>query len=177
MSVRKREWTTPKGEKKFAWVVDYTDTQGKRRLKTFKLKKQADQFSATATVEVREGVHVADSASATVKQAGRFWIASAEAAGLERTTIANYFSHVDLHITPFIGELKLSGLNVPVVRAFEDQLREAGRSPVMIRKIMVSLGSLLADAQERGLGGTQYRSRSQKPSQRRRQARGTTPQE
>src|SRR5690606_34951845 len=40
MSVRKRTWTTGKGEKS-AWVVDYVDTKGKRRLKSFKLKKEA----------------------------------------------------------------------------------------------------------------------------------------
>jgi integrase len=72
MSIRKRTWTTPKGEEKTAWVVDYVDAKGKRRLKTFAKKKDADQFAATAKVEVREGVHVADSASATVKQAGNF---------------------------------------------------------------------------------------------------------
>jgi integrase len=153
MSVRKREWTTPKGETKTAWVVDYVDTTGKRRLKTFQRKKDADTFASTASVEVREGVHVADSASATVGQATEFWIASAEAARLERATVSNYRTHVDLHIKPFIGAVKLTGLNVPTIRNFEDQLRKAGRSPDLIRKVMVSLGSLLADALERGLVG------------------------
>jgi integrase len=134
-------------------VVDYVDTTGKRRLKTFPRKKEADAFAATAAVEVREGVHVADSASATVAQAAGFWIASAEAAGLERATISNYRTHVDLHIKPFIGSVKLTALNVPAARAFEDQLRKAGRSPDLIRKVMVSMGSLLADALERGLVG------------------------
>ncbi len=151
MSIRKRTWTTAKGVQKEAWIVDYTDGKGTRRLKTFAKKKEADQFAATAKVEVREGVHVADSASATVKQAGAFWIASVEAAGRERTTVDSYRSHLDLHIVPFIGDLKLTALNVATARSFEDQLRGAGRSPAMIRKVMVSLGSLLADAQERGL--------------------------
>jgi len=35
MSIRKRTWTSPKGEQKEAWVVDYVDQGGKRRLKTF----------------------------------------------------------------------------------------------------------------------------------------------
>lgn len=151
MSVRKRQWTTGKGIEKSAWAVDYVDAQGKRRLKTFKLKKEADQFAATATVEVREGVHVADSASVTVETAGRFWIASAEASGLERSTINQYRQHLELHMAPLIGQTLLSKLTVPAVRAFEDQLRESGRSPAMVRKVLVSLGSLLADAQERGL--------------------------
>ena len=82
MSVRKRTWTTPKGEAKTAWVVDYTDASGKRRLKTFAKKKDVDAFAATAHVEVREGVHVADSASVTVAVAGNLWIATAEPTAL-----------------------------------------------------------------------------------------------
>jgi integrase len=153
MSVRKREWTTPKGVAKSAWVVDYTDAAGKRRLKTFTKKKEADQFSATATVEVREGVHVADSASATIEVAGKMWIASTKAAGLERATIEDYERHLRLHISPFIGASKLSALSIAKVRSFEDSLRDAGRSSAMVKKVLVSLGTLIADAQERGLVG------------------------
>ncbi|WLS07533.1 tyrosine-type recombinase/integrase [Shinella sumterensis] len=151
MSVRKREWTTPKGEAKSAWVVDYFDTAGKRRLKTFRLKKEADQFAATASVEVREGVHVADSASVTVEKAGRFWMASGEAAGLERSSLNQRKRHLDLHIVPLIGQTLLSKLTVPAIRDFEDRLRAEGRSPAMIKKVLGSLGSILSDAQERGL--------------------------
>lgn len=151
MSVRKREWTTPKGVEKSAWVVDYTDTTGIRRLKTFRLKKEADQFAATASVEVREGVHVADSASATVEAAGKMWIASAKADGLERATVMDYERHLRLHIVPLIGGVKLSALSIAKIRAFEDELRDADRSPAMIKKVLVSLGTLIADAQERGL--------------------------
>lgn len=153
MSVRKREWTSPKGEAKSAWVVDYVDTSGKRRLKTFQRKKEADAFSATASVEVREGTHVADSASATVDAAGKLWLKSADGSGLEPTTTGQYEAHLRLHIVPFIGATKISALTIPAVRQFEDKLREAGRSPAMVRKVMVSLGTLLADAQERGLTG------------------------
>lgn len=151
MSVRKRTWITPKGEEKSAWVVDYTDQQGKRRLKTFTKKKEADQFAATATVEVREGVHVADSASVTVEKAGQFWIRSGEAAGLERSTINQRKSHLENHIVPMIGQVLLSRLTVPAVRDFEDRMRKDGRSAAMVKKVLTSLGSILADAGERGL--------------------------
>ena len=122
MSVRKRTWTNNAGEEKTAWVVDYHDIAGKRRLKTFSKKKDADSFAATAAVEVRQGVHIADSASLTVREAGALWIASGEAAGLERSTLAQYQQHITLHIVPFIGDTLLSRLSVPAVRAFEDQL-------------------------------------------------------
>ena len=86
MSVRKRTWTTGKGIEKTAWVVDYADNAGTRRLKTFERKKEADSFAATATIEIRDGVHVADSDSTTVTKAGNLWISASEKAGLERST-------------------------------------------------------------------------------------------
>ncbi|KSV84564.1 integrase [Sinorhizobium sp. Sb3] len=151
MSVRKRTWTTPKGVERSAWVVDYADTGGKRRLKTFAKKKDADAFAATANVQVREGTHVADSASVTIEAAAKLWLASAKASGLERATLEDYERHVRLHINPHLGAVKLPALTIAKVRVFEDDLREVGRSPAMIKKVLVSLGTMIADAQERGL--------------------------
>ena len=97
MSIRKRTWTTGKSIEKTAWIVDHADAAGTRRLKTFSKKKEADAFAAMAKVEIREGVHVADSASATVKVAGDLWVSGAEKAGLERTTTEQYRQHVKRH--------------------------------------------------------------------------------
>ena len=52
---------------------------------------------------------------------------------------------------PFIGGLKLADINPQVIRKFEDALHASGRSKAMVRKVVGSLGSLLADAQEQGL--------------------------
>ena len=165
MSVRKRAWTTSKGVEKEAWVVDYVDQTGKRRLKTFTKKKAADSFAATANVEIRAGVHTADSASVTVAEAGKLWIDTAERGSpgrepLERATVEAYRQHLRLHIAPYLGKVKLSKLSAPMVREFEDKLARGDmpegaepqpRSPAMVRKVRVSLSSLLSDAQERGL--------------------------
>jgi len=160
MSVRKRAWTISKGVEKEAWVVDYLDQTGKRRLKTFAKKKAADNFAATANVEIRAGVHTADSASITIREAGRLWLETGENAGLERSTLDAYRQHLRLHIEPYLGNLKLSQLSAPMVREFMDRLARGDmpegaasepRSPAMVRKVRVSLSSLLSDAQERGL--------------------------
>jgi integrase len=139
------------GEEREAWVVDYVDQQGERHIETFAKKKDADTRHAEVRVDVKAGVHVAASKSVTVKQAGASWIKAAESAGLERATVKQYREHVDQHIAPFIGSAKLSELTAQAVRKFEDRLREEKRSPAMVRKIIGSLGSLLADAQEQGL--------------------------
>lgn len=151
MSVRKRPRLTAKGEQSFTWVVDYRDAAGVRRQKTCSSKKAADALAATINVEVRQGTHVADSASITVAKAGELWITSGENGGLERSTIKQRRSHLDLHIAPLIGGTLLSKLTVPLVRDFEDRLRKDGRSAVLTKKILTSLGSILADANERGL--------------------------
>jgi integrase len=150
MSVRKRSWKGPQGETKEAWVVDYVDGEGDRHIKTFPRKRDADAWHAIVGVEVRSGIHTADSKSLTVAEAGQLWLQSGENAGLERSTLDYYRQHLDLHIAPYLGATKLSQITVPMVRAFEDKLR-ADRSPAMVRKAIGSLGAILADAQERGL--------------------------
>lgn len=151
MAVRKRTWTTRDGETKSAWIVDYADNTGVRRQKSFASRGEAREFAATCTVEVRDGIHVADSASATVKVAGELWVKAVGRAGREQTTVDQYQQHLTLHIIPFLGTRRLNDISVPVLRAFEERLRDEGRSPTMVKKVVGSLGSLLADAQERGL--------------------------
>jgi integrase len=143
-------WRNRDGSQGEAWVVNYTDRAGVRRLKSFERKRDAEAFENAVGVGVRAGIHVPDSQSVMVAEAGQLWLASCEAAGLERATLDSYRQHVDLHITPLLGAVKLSQLSVPTVRAFEDALRK-GRSPAMVRKAITSLGAILADAQERGL--------------------------
>ena len=151
MSVRKRTWKTAAGEERQAWLCDYTGQSGKRHVKTFARKKDADAFIAKAKVEVSEGVHTADSDSVTIRDAADLWLTTGAARGLERATLAAYEQHARLHIIPLLGRVKLSRLSAPAIRDFEDRLRTDGRSAAMIRKILTSLGSMLSDAQERGL--------------------------
>jgi integrase len=158
MSVRKRDWTTSKGEQREAWIVAYS-TRGERHIKTFARKKDADQFHASVRVDVAKGIHVPASKSVTVSEAAQQWLNSCDS--LERSTVDSYVQHVDLHIVPFIGGLKLSQLTVAAVREWQDKLRRgdpargetqgAKRSADMVRRCTISLGALIADAQERGL--------------------------
>jgi integrase len=151
MSVRKRTWVNSDGSRGEAWVAAYTDQGGKRRLKSFDRKRDAEAFHAKAAVDIRVGLHMPDSQSLTIAEAGQLWLKSCDAAKLERATAEAYRRHLRLHIVPFLGAVKLSRLTAPMVRAFEDELAQEGRSPAMIRKARSSLGAILADAQERGL--------------------------
>lgn len=151
MAVRKREWDGPDGKQKTAWVVDYQDVAGKRRLKTCANKKEADAFDLKARSEVRDGVHVADSVTKTVEQAGTLWIKTAKKDKLEQSSVEDYERLLRLHIIPFIGGLKLTALTTAKIRSYQDELEDAGRSPSMVKRAVSALGTLLSDSQERGL--------------------------
>ena len=142
MSVRKREWTTAKGEVKEAWIVNYTDGNGKRRLQTFERRKEADAYEATVKVDVRKGIHVVPSQSPTVAEAADTWLKEVKARNAERSTVEHYERHINLHIVPLIGRIKLSALNEDRVKGFRDELL-AKLSRPLARKVLVSFKSLL----------------------------------
>ncbi|HVM22075.1 MAG TPA: hypothetical protein VM308_02085 [Sphingomicrobium sp.] len=110
MSIRKRTWTSPAGETKTAWLVDYRDAGGHRRSKQFTRKKEAEAWLVNASWEVKQGTHTPDSKSITVDAAAHIWLDQSRREGLEPTTIAAYEQHVRLHIVPLCGARKLSQL-------------------------------------------------------------------
>lgn len=151
--IRKRSWTDARGEQRQAWLVDYRDTAGRRRAKQFARKKDADAWLTQAVWQVSQGTHTPDSATVTVKQAAEIWIARAEAEGLERATVQAYRGLANLHVVPLLGSVKLSRLSRPAVEMFRDELVKT-RSRAMAAKGVRALASILAEAERRGLVGT-----------------------
>jgi integrase len=149
MSIRKRTWKS-NGAEKTAWCVDYVDQHGKRRLKTFSLKKDAEAWATNARHEVAHGIHAAN-AKINIQETVALWIQHCRDEGLERSTIEQRQRHLKIHIAPFIGREKLAALTTPRLNAFLDQLRDAGRSVAMRRKVLTTLGTALGFAKGRGL--------------------------
>jgi integrase len=142
MSVRKRKWTTASGEQKEAWVVAYSN-DGKRHIKTFDRKKDADAFHDDVRGEVRRGDHIAPSRSETLGEAAARWINRVTAEGREATTVRQYEIHVRLHIAPRLGTVKLAQLNERRIEQFRDDLLASGMTRAMVRKVLTSLKSIL----------------------------------
>src|SRR6266536_2475552 len=150
MAIRKRKWKS-RGIERSAWVCDYLDQTGKRHLKTFATRKEADAWSVTARGEVQQGIHTAASASITVAECGDQWIEHCKAEGLETSTIRGRQQHLELHIKPFLARARFSALTVPRINQLAGDLRANGRSKAMRRKVLSSLGTMLAFAQSQGL--------------------------
>jgi integrase len=145
-TIRKR--ALPSGQVR--WQVDYRDGGGKRRWRHFATRKAADAFLVQARHQIAIGIHTPDAASATVGEAARLWLDRCEANGLEASTLKAYRSHVDIHIVPRIGAEKLSRLSTPMLEGVADRLA-AQLSRKHARKILVSIKSIVKEAQRRGL--------------------------
>jgi integrase len=142
MSVRKREWTTTKGEHREAFIADCVDKDGTRHIKTFETEREAEDYAATVRLAAKRGTHTAPSKSITVAESCEKWIKRARAEGLERSTIAQYEQHAKLHIVPRLGKVKLANLTDTKVEGFRDELLENLSRP-LARKVMVSFRSML----------------------------------
>jgi integrase len=141
-TIKKRSWTTRRGEEREAWVVRYADQDGVWRLKTFERQAAARDWVATALHEVKQRTHRPDSTAPTVASAAEAWIRRGEA-DKERSTLVQRRQHVDLHLLPLLGaETKLSRVDV---EAFRDELLRT-RSRPMAKKVMTSLRAILKQA-------------------------------
>jgi integrase len=149
-TIKKRAWTTGKGERREAWRVRYVDQHGETRTRQFDLRRDADAFRIKAESEVLSGTHTPDSASITVAKAADDWISTAENNDRERGTIKSYREIANLHIKPLIGSEKLSRLTMPKVQAFADSLK-ATRSQAMASKAVRALSMIITEAMRRGL--------------------------
>ncbi|RWK33777.1 MAG: site-specific integrase [Mesorhizobium sp.] len=151
MSVRKRKWTTAKGEAKTAWVVDYKDQHGNRALRTFNKQSEAKEFETTMRGEVRDKKHVVRSKSLTVAEAGKEWLAAVkngrgERGPAEASTLRQYTQHFEDYIQPMLGKVKLADLSKADVTKFRTDLL-AKLSRAMAKKVLQSLKGILSEMQ------------------------------
>jgi len=131
-------------------VAAYKDQHGRRHNKGFRARKDAKAFLVLTEGEIVRGVHSPESTSITVAEAAQLWLKRAELEQLERSTLKQYRAHVERHIIPPIGAVKLAKLSTPVVQLFRDKLLET-RFRALSRKILASLKSIIGEAMRRGL--------------------------
>lgn len=85
----------------------------------------------------------------SISDACNSWLRTCERNELERSTLKAYRSHVKIHIEPKLGGVLLGELSRSDVRDFMDELLDGGVSLALVKKIMVSLRAILAEAVER----------------------------
>src|SRR3974390_1379577 len=90
MSIRPRRWRNKDGGTGAAWVLNYTDASGKRRLKSFRRKIDAQRYETQVNVELTRGNHVPARQSTTGGEAADNWYRACEGRQLRRSTLEGY---------------------------------------------------------------------------------------
>jgi integrase len=165
--VRKRTWTTSKGEPRTAWAVDFSDPAGKRQRRHFDSRREADAFRVETEGQLRTGAFRPEAAKISVKEAADLFLAYCEnrmkrGERMTRTNFTWYAGHVHNYICPDeahlaktkrfrkrelfahgIGTIKLAHLTARGVSDFRDRLRDSGLSVTSTRKILGTLKLVL----------------------------------
>jgi integrase len=151
-----RQWRNRDGNLSTVWVYDYRDNSGKRRSLQFEKRREAEAARTKIASELVGGIHTANRASVTVEKAARLWYDACEARipPIERTSLDNYRRAI-AQINAEIGAVKLNQLTAARVKAFGERVAAdalaRGQKGSKAQRLMATLGTLLADAQERGL--------------------------
>ena len=150
----KRNWTTSKGEKRTAWVVDFSDASGQRCRRQFDTKRDADDFRIGTETQLRSGTFRADAAKVSVKDATTIYLKYCDGRHtrhekMTRTNLVDYKgtakNHL-LHPAHGIGAVTLAQLPASKVNAFRDRLRASGVSVAVTRKALSLLKRVLDHA-------------------------------
>jgi len=155
-SVTKRKWSNPDGSDRIGWIVNYVDPGGARRRKQFKTRKSANAYLTKVHAEIAGGTHVGGT-SVTLARAAELWLEACKRGrngrvGVEAHTLRAYENHVNNHIVPYFGGVRLNELNAPAVSEFRNHLID-GTSRPTARKVLTSLSGILSEARTAGLVG------------------------
>lgn len=158
-TVRKRAWTTSKGETKSAWCVDFTDQTGARQRRQFATKREADAFRIETEGQLRGGTFRADAAKVTVREVAESYLDYCQGRmerreRMTRQNLAVYRGHIHNHILHSehgVAAVKLAQLTARAVGDLRDRLRSAGVSVPTMRKVLATLHGMLEFAISRDL--------------------------
>lgn len=154
-TVRKRTWTH-NGKESTAWVVAYTDQGGKRRIKTFDKKKDADRYRTQVESEIEDRTHVAYSDTITIAKLADLYLAECERrwkiGDLAGATVYGINGYVKNHVVPNIGAMKAIDVRTSHVQEIIDKL-SGDYSLSALRNIYISVLEMLNLAKRRGVIG------------------------
>lgn len=150
-----------KDEARNRWRVDFYDQLGKRRRKWFKLKADAEEYNRNAMSAVKKGTYISEREVPTFEAIAQHFLETKKG-HVRDTTLEQYRQHIECHLTPFFGKMKVNAIkHTHTSQYVADKLealaawREAEKrdikdkkpiSNATVQKTIVTLGSVLKHA-------------------------------
>jgi integrase len=129
--------------------VDFRDSHGKRRWETYDTRKEADGALAKRIPELKRGAYRAPSEVPTFAAVAADWLEGKRNHRL--SSYAQWQTHLDLHLLPTLGPLKVNQIQVRDIEALRDGRRRAGLAPTTVNKILTTVAAVFKFAIRRDL--------------------------
>ncbi|MBP1856763.1 tyrosine-type recombinase/integrase [Rhizobium herbae] len=146
-TITKRHWTTSKGEEREAWVLAYTDKQGKRHKENHPKKKEAEARRIEVEGQISKGAFRVEAAKKTVGDAIDAYAKALDKRLKEGSATRMYTENtkgqLNTHVRPTMGNLKLAETTARNVTALIDTLKDNSVGLPTIRRVIGALSRTL----------------------------------
>lgn len=111
-----------------------------------KTRPEVSERMKKLLAEQQQGLPLTSSERLTVADFLRRWLTDTVEANVRPSTLASYRSHIEHHVIPSIGKVRLSRLNAQDVERMNKEVVDKGKSPRTAAHARAILRSALADA-------------------------------
>lgn len=117
-----------------SWEVDFRDLQKNRIQKTFQKHRDAVAFHDEVKTKIRSGEYVPPIPK-TFREVSEEWIK--KKSDRRRSTVVHWRNHIDCHLNPKLGDMRLDKIDVELIEKFSDEWSEK-LSPKSVNKILTT---------------------------------------
>jgi integrase len=132
------------------WQTIVTLPSGKRKYYYGATRAEASAALTKALRELAQGLPVV-AEKQTVGEYLSTWLTGAAQGGLAPRTAARYRAHVEQHLVPALGRIRLARLSAQPIQQLYDQQLAAGSAPATVRQMHAVLRRALGEALQLGL--------------------------
>ena len=118
------------------WRVDFRDQTGARHRATFDTRKEAENGLGDFRRQINQGSFVAAKQVPLFRQVAEEWFAGKREH--RPSTQAQWQAHIDRHLLPHIGNLRLDQIGISGLEKLRDALRRGGLSPQTVNKVLTT---------------------------------------
>jgi integrase len=122
------------------WVVDFRDQTGARRWESYRTRDEAQAALAVRIKELRTGNYRPPTEVPVFETVARAWLATK--VEYRPSSYSQWQGHIDLHILPVLGALRIDQIRVAHIDALRDSCRRAGLAPKTVNKVLTTVAAI-----------------------------------
>ena len=123
------------------WCADWRDDTGRRFIRPFHDKAAANQYLGEIEAKLESGTFRAPDSLPTFATVAADWLAE-KATRVQVATVAGYQAHLDLHLVPALGPLRIDRIRVKTIEAFSQARLAAALAPQTVNKILTTAAAV-----------------------------------